>query len=102
MFVVYDRTPPRAYLALVNPYHDNKPDRWVKDEKSVINEKLSIYYKDLTGLLQYTDNNNSNPSTGTYTGYDNLTRGYGSLGLKLSPGNCDGAVQLKDNTSDVN
>ena len=98
-FVIFDRTPPKPYLALTNPYSKDYSTRWVGNEKSVILEKIAIYFKDLTGILRYTDNDNSSASTGTYTGYDNFTGGYPSGGGVISTSNCNGGIHLTDNRS---
>ena len=80
-FVIFDRTPPKPYIALTWPETGTRARKtkelgvleWNKDERSLITEEISIYFKDLSGLLDST--------SGLYKGYDNLVFNNGSSGL---------------------
>ena len=97
-FVIFDKTPPKPYIALTWPETGNRARKtkelgvleWNKDERSLITEEISIYFKDLSGLLDST--------SGLYKGYDNLVFNNGSSGL-ISTAKCSTSVYLTDNSS---
>ena len=92
-FVIFDRTPPHPYLALTWPTNQLSANtaEWHKDERSLIQERISVYFKDLTGLLGTT--------SGVYTGYDNLTQGFATSVSPVSTSNCTGGILVADNSS---